>query len=164
MTPDVAAHVRAEHATGDRGGLRRHRADPRGRRDARLRPLRPHLRANHLRRSLEILETLGTLEGFNDSQEDLKRGSAAMSHEARKRLATPSWSRDAFSVHLQDEERVDRSILGARLMQGRREAGRVYLPHACVLRLCCSCELLLRSRRDVRVIRLLGATARPSVR
>ena len=119
---------------------------------------------NHLRRSLEILETLGTLEGFNDSQEDLKRGSAAMSHEARKRLATPSWSRDAFSVHLQDEERVDRSILGAWLMQGKREAGRVYLPHACVLRLCCSCELLLRSRRYVRVIRLLGATARPSVR
>jgi hypothetical protein len=49
-------------------------------------------------------------------------------------------------------------------MQGKREAGRVYPPHACVLRLYCSCELLLRSRCYVRVIRLLGSTARPTRR
>ena len=41
---------------------------------------------NHLQRSLDILETMGTLESFDDLQEDLKRESAAMSHEARKRL------------------------------------------------------------------------------
>ena len=41
---------------------------------------------NHLQRSLDILETLGTLESFSDLQEDLQRESAAMSHEARKRL------------------------------------------------------------------------------
>ena len=41
---------------------------------------------NHLQRSLDILETMGTLESFNDMQEDLQRESAAMSHKARQRL------------------------------------------------------------------------------
>ena len=41
---------------------------------------------NHLQRSLDILDTLGRLESFDDLQEDLKRESTAMSHQARWRL------------------------------------------------------------------------------
>jgi hypothetical protein len=41
---------------------------------------------NHLRRSLDILETLPPLESFDEWQEDLARESAAMSYEARWRL------------------------------------------------------------------------------
>ena len=41
---------------------------------------------NHLQRSLDILETMGTLESFDDQQKDLRDESAAMSHETRRLL------------------------------------------------------------------------------
>jgi hypothetical protein len=41
---------------------------------------------NHLQRSLDILETIGTLESFDEWLEDIERESAAMSHAARTTL------------------------------------------------------------------------------
>ena len=68
---------------------------------------------NHLQRSLDILETVGTLESFSDLQEDLKRESAAMSHEARKRLFD-EWLATASEGVVFRGEDESRSALGAR--------------------------------------------------